>query len=254
MEIVEENGGIGLMDFNLLKGEVANPNGVATADEISVVCESKSTHNLLLPILASEMVTKYNHAHQVVVSEQHDRTIEWSNIGHPRALLVGYMADNQRRFGVLTSGTRSYFVQISGQREGSTVQISDAWFVGEPNYLRAWAYINSLGCKQNDLWTAPKAWLTTSRKHSTPQKEDDDDHKKGGGEGGKGSGEGGKGGNGSKKRGRDSLESSPRKRHHKGMNTRAATIPTASFDEIHVLGVIGTGRNGASRFVGRGKK
>lgn len=243
LKIVEESGGFGVTDFNLLKGAVANSNGVATPAEISVICESKSTHNLLLPILATEIVNKYNNsAHPTVVfSEQQSRTVEWSHIGHPLAQLLGYLSDNKRRFGVLTSGTRSYFVQISGQQEQSTVQISDAWFVGQPNYLRAWAYINSLGCNQDDFWTPPTAWLTTSKDSPTPQKEHDEERNE------KRAGKSRMGDTKRTSSTQGKLQSPSTEKRHKGENTSAATmIPKVSLDEIHVLGVLGTGRNGAT--------
>jgi hypothetical protein len=120
------------------------------AARISVICESKSTHNLRLPINASEIVAKYNAAYQTVVLGCQTQTLEWGNICHPISQLLGYMIDNKRRYGTLTSGTRTYFVYISGNRENSIVHISNAWFVGQVNYVRAWAYIYTQGCEQLD--------------------------------------------------------------------------------------------------------
>lgn len=256
-DIVEEDGGIGLMDFNLLKNHIANANGIAQSHEIAVVCESKSTHNLLLPVSTADIVTKYNAAHTAVADEKQDRTTEWSHIGHPLAQLIGYMADNQRRHGVLTSGTRSYFVGIKGQREGSTVQVSDAWFVGEPDYLRAWAYIYSLGSAQDDSWHAPRRWLRTEKKSPTPQKDDGDDGGGGGsrrqhlagpergggrGRGGEfgGDGRGGGRGRGKRRIGSSAVGQPPKKK------SKNAVIPAVSLDEISIVSVIGAGRNGAA--------
>ena len=250
-QIVEEEGGIGLMDFNLLAGTVANTSGIARSEEIAVVCESKSTHNLLLPIDASSLVRKYNEAHVAVVDQRQDRTTEWSHIGHPLAQLIGYLADNNRRYGVLTSGTRSYFVHVSGDREGSNVSITDGWFVGEPNYLRAWAFIYSLGCSQDDSWHAPKRWLGTEKRRRTPQKYNDHS----GGEGhspGRGGGSPGKRGRSPGKGGR-STETRKRKavgsQHSsktKVVEAISQVIASAPFEEIEILEVIGEGRNGAA--------
>jgi hypothetical protein len=115
---------------------------------ISVVGESKSTHNLRLPIDAGQIVAEYNAAYQTVSVGRQGRTLEWGNICHPIAQLLGYMVDNERRYGALTSGTRTYFVYISGDSNSSIVHISNAWFVGQVNYLRAWAYVYKLGCEQ----------------------------------------------------------------------------------------------------------
>ena len=265
-QIVEEEGGIGLMDFNLLAGTVANTNGIARSEEIAVVCESKSTHNLLLPIDASSLVRKYNEAHVAVVDQCQDHTTEWSHIGHPLA------PDNNRRYGVLTSGTRSYFVHVSGDREGSNVSITDAWFVGEPNYLRAWAFIYSLGCSQDDSWHAPKRWLGTEKKRPTPQKDNDHSGREGRspGSGGRSPGRGGgipgkrgrspgKGGGTPGKRGRSPGKggrgTETRKRKAVGSQDSSKTkvveatsqvIPSAPFEEIEILEVIGEGWNGAA--------
>jgi hypothetical protein len=44
------------------------------------------------------------------------------------------MVDNKCRYGVLTSATRTYFVQITGNGQDATVHISEPYFRGEVNY------------------------------------------------------------------------------------------------------------------------
>jgi hypothetical protein len=230
----EEHGGIGKIDFSLIKPVVADPGGVPSSIEISVVCESKSTHNLLLPVFATEIVSKYNAA----AAQQNPRTTEWSNIAHPLAQLVGYMASNQRCYGALTSGTRTYFVCVDASGTAPKVQITDAWFLGEPNYLRAWAYMHRLGCEQSTPFKAPKGWLVTSKKFSTPEKETNKTPEKGTkkkGKRGPSSGDG-KG----IKRSRTNGEAGA------SGNGESSDIPHVAFDDVEILGVIGTGRNGAA--------
>jgi hypothetical protein len=111
--------------------------------------EFKSTQNLLVPFEKEGIVTRYNTAvtNMSALAEQlteaqkaNDdiyRTKEWSNIAHPVGQLFGYMGANQSRYGVLSSGTRTYFMYVND--EGSPL-ISDAWLVGKVNYLRAWCY------------------------------------------------------------------------------------------------------------------
>jgi predicted Ser/Thr protein kinase len=217
----------GKMDFCVMKDK----------DNISIVCECKSTHNLLLPMTADECTATYNHAYAHGV--RHGiRSIEWSNVAHPIGQLLRYMVDIQHRLGALTSGTRTYFVKIQGPDDTSvsayatrvqglggttyqvsnntpgkklkvndavissfgqkdrrndvsssttdnsqgkvladcnvdsdlTVYISDAWFVGEANYLRAWAYMNTLHETTVQPWKNPTSWIKSTNEEggSTP--------------------------------------------------------------------------------------
>jgi hypothetical protein len=132
-----KDGCTGLVDFTLKNGE----------GQVTVICESKSTNNLLLPLDAEQCAQKYNEAYNKMygandIQEEGTYSPSWSMVCHPLGQLFGYMLDNKCPFGALTSGTRTYFVSISG----NDVKISDAWFVGQQDYLRAWAYVHSLGC------------------------------------------------------------------------------------------------------------
>jgi hypothetical protein len=204
----------GLVDFTLRKG------GDPSSDRVTVICESKSTHNLLLPLCAELCVKKYNDAYKKVYgakdtqeegtyppaeqyeekhneaydnavdkqeegthsgdeqyeekgNEADDNTVDaqeesthppaWSMVCHPLGQLFGYLLDNKCPFGALTSGTRTYFVSISG----GYIKISDAWFVGQQDYLRAWAYVHSLGCVESE-WKQPTSWKKLTNENPTP--------------------------------------------------------------------------------------
>jgi hypothetical protein len=129
--------------------------------------EFKSTHNLLVPADMETIVTRYHQAVQEIndyktdqkksnasedqeakVAEQNERakemddkverkTIEWSNIVDPLAQIIGYMRLSESRYGVFSSGTRTYFLYVNDKGIPS---ISNAWRVGKENYLRAWSY------------------------------------------------------------------------------------------------------------------
>jgi hypothetical protein len=157
-KLSEGNGGcIGQVDFTLQNGEDQNGK-----KQVTVICESKSTNNLLLPLLAEDCVKKYNEAYDAEDTQATTHPPAWSMVCHPLGQLFGYMLDNARCFGALTSGTRTYFVCISGD----VVKISNAWFVGEKNYLRAWAYMHSLGCKPSE-WKQPSTWKKLSNENPT---------------------------------------------------------------------------------------
>jgi hypothetical protein len=163
-DILKESATVGRPDFSLIAD---------SERKISVIGESKSTHNLVLPNTSNSLVEKYAEAYETVISNVGVRTNEWAHIAHPLGQLLGYMADNGRRYGALTSSTRTYFVFISGKHNTTRVHISEPYFVGEVGYMRAWGYIHSLGCRQSDTFVAPtsgsKKWIKTSRASPTPQ-------------------------------------------------------------------------------------
>ena len=238
VESIMDSGGVGRKDFVLLKTKPRSDSGEPAPNEISVVGEAKSTHNLLLPTKTADIVRKYNEAYLSVARDAQTRTQEWSHICHPLAQLLGYMADNHRRYGALSSATRTYFVHITGSGDASTVYISDAWYAGQKNYLRAWAYIHHFGCEQTDEFHPPEGanqWLRTSKQHPTPQPPQPPEPDPGG-HGDQPSEQGpGK----SKKRKAGSSGG------HDGGATAEADIPLVSVDDIDLIDVIGSGRNGA---------
>jgi hypothetical protein len=147
----------GRVDFCLMKDD----------STISIVCETKSTHNSQLPMEAQLCVEKYNTAYRTM-EESMIRTTEWSNTAHPLDQLICYMVDNNRRYGALTSGTRTYFLCARNDEDASEIMMSDAWFVGQENYLRAWAYVHSLGCRSNSKWLPPKKRFRSTNTIDTP--------------------------------------------------------------------------------------
>jgi hypothetical protein len=158
---IQENYGlsniIGQVDFCFWKDETT----------ISIVCKTKATHSLQLPITAKKCVEMMT-LHQ----DQHgQKNTQWTNVSHPLILLVSYMIDNNHRYGALTSATKTYFICAMNDGEASRIMITDAWCVGQPNYLRAWAYVHSLGCSDQATWNSPKNWLqstTSTRNMITP--------------------------------------------------------------------------------------
>ena len=160
-EILRETGTLGKPDFTL-KDKDGN---------IGIVAEGKSTHNLLISHDAATFVRKYQQAYQTVIEQGDNRTVEWEHIAHPFAQLFGYLVDNDHRYGALTSATRTIFVYISGTESDIKVNISDPYYLGEENYLRAWAHAHSLGCRSRSLgsFNCPEDWIRTSKQSPTPQ-------------------------------------------------------------------------------------
>ena len=195
---------IGIMDFAITN----------TDDKVSIICECKSTHNLLLPMTAAECEEAYDTAYY----QTNPFPKAWSNVAHPIGQLLRYMVDNEHCLGALTSGTRTYFLKIEfpeptrppinevpidkkvanhvstrsqakrrkiGETFGTPkdyhnrhshsniddeikVCISDAWFVGEANYLRAWAYVHNL-LESMQTWQGPINWIASSTTAPTPE-------------------------------------------------------------------------------------
>ena len=94
------------------------------------ILEYESTHNLTLPMKATDVVERYNNG---LASGGND----FERVTKKCGQLIGYMVGNDCAFGVVSSATRCYFYCID---ENGQVKVSDAWFVGEEHYLRAWAY------------------------------------------------------------------------------------------------------------------
>lgn len=205
--------------------------------KISVIGQSKSTHNLLLPNNGKTLVMKYETSYRTVVTEKGVRTKEWSHIGHPLAQLLGYMVVNGRRYGALTSATRTYFVLISGMGDNAKANVSDPYFVGEVNYLRAWAFIHSLGSQQEDVFRPPAAesterWIITTGDAPTPQPEKSPFT--------------GNAATGSNKRKASKRAGGEHKKKSKSTKTsRSIRLPFVDFYDLEFCGEVGFGRNGS---------
>jgi hypothetical protein len=162
LNVLVQNGILYKKDISVETGVQGYPDFLygSSDDKLTIICECKSTHNLLLPMKATECVEKYNTACEAMQTTG-IRSTEWYHIVYPLIQLIGYLVDNSRRYGVLTSGTRTYFVGIfdDGTDSLPVVRISDAWFVGGKNYLRAWAYIQRLKDAEWDPSGIPSAWM-----------------------------------------------------------------------------------------------
>ena len=126
---VHQTRGFGRMDFCIMKDDAS----------ISIVCECKSTHNLLLPMTAEKCKTEYDQAYSLGAST-YQRSRGWSNVAHPIGQLLSYMVDNNHRCGALTSGTRTYFLKIQGSvntssnpEPGDQVQTNTAHHIATSN-------------------------------------------------------------------------------------------------------------------------
>jgi hypothetical protein len=231
--------------------------GADDSNKCSVLCEFKSTHNLPLPMSAVDVCRAYNDAFKSVLQEEERGGIAnnaWSRVRHPIGQLLGYMVDSDKRHGILSSGTRSYFLRIIQNGQGKeTVQISDAVFVGQKNYLKAWVYIHQLGKnagnnghidKESLRWEAatPTPTQSSSSDDSDETSQDgDEDYMD----------------NAGKKRSKHSggdQSSQPRKHASVGHSPNgaggtlagdASYLPFVPFSEIKIIQPLGYGRNGA---------
>lgn len=201
------------------KGLVANPDFWVANDngERVIVGEAKSTHNLPLPMTAGTVVRQYNDAFNNRNNDPSPRQIRaWSHVGHPTSQLVGYMILNSCRFGLLTSATRTYFVHIYRSGNGEdVVTISNAWFVGQPNYLRAIAAFYHLANTDNSpslSRTRRRGWLTTTPPSMKQAR--------------------------NRKRARDGTETDPGRMHtrSKGLDEMDEVLPNFDIDEANLEG------------------
>jgi len=162
---ISTRGGLGKPDAITLKEDVA----IAAPADIGLVVEFKSTHNLPLPMTDAAVVEAYNGAYEDVINQQGGRSSTWSRVCHPIGQLLGYMAENGRRYGVLSSVTRAYFLWIEGDGQEAEVRISTPWFVGEHNFLRAWAFVHYMACQQSaPLLASSLPWKKISKDYPTP--------------------------------------------------------------------------------------
>lgn len=204
----------------------------------TVVGEFKSSHNLLLPVEATEIVRKYQEAYTAVynnIQGEEEHPLEWSNICHPLGQLLGYMVDKGCRYGILTSATRTYFLKVEGTGDNACVYVADAFFPGEQNYLRAWAYIHSLGQMHDQEDLGKLEWKKTDGKNPTPRKHSQKEEKDGSG-------------TGSKKRRRSltTKSTSNEKSHQSSKQECNLNLPWVDVYELNInhQRPLGSGRNG----------
>jgi len=165
---ITTRGGLGRPDAIVLQ-QLECKSDLPEPADIGLIAEFKSTHNLPLPMAGGEVATAYNNAYNDVIKERGGRSPLWARVCHPIGQLLGYMVENGRRYGALSSATRAYFIRIDGSGSDARVYISDAFCVGQPNFLRAWAFVQSLACQQTEqLVSNQLKWQRTSRDQPTP--------------------------------------------------------------------------------------
>lgn len=223
---VTTRGGVGRPDALTL---VTNTDLPGPSD-IGLIAEFKSTHNLPLPMTSKEVCDAYNKAYEEVVVAKCGRTSDWSRVCHPIGQTLGYMVENRRRYGVLSSATRSYFIFIQGDGADAIVRISDPIFVGQPNFLRAWAFMNSLACGQSGvLENNSLDWKLTSKDKRTPEA--------------KGT-RGGLRSAGAIPEGDESEDSNDEMSTTSEKQGKTCSLPETPIDHVEIVGTLGYGRNG----------
>jgi hypothetical protein len=159
---------------------IGQPDGVmiknsSTKTQVAACVEVKSTQNLLLPDDVDEVIEAYGKALKLQ-KQSKKRTNGWSRACHPIGQLAGYMVDNKTRYGILTSGTKTYFLFLSGNddRANRKLQITPAWFIGQENYLKAWACFYEMASGASSLLTSdmPANW-DANTPTTTPEEKSD---------------------------------------------------------------------------------
>jgi hypothetical protein len=128
---ITSRGGLGKPDAIILKTDAE----IAAPADIGLVVEFNSAHNLPMPMTAAAVVEACNTAYDEVIIQRSGRTDAWSRMCHPIGQLLGYMVENGRRYGSLSSAKRAYFFWIVGDSELAKVRISTPWFVGECDFV-----------------------------------------------------------------------------------------------------------------------
>jgi hypothetical protein len=233
---VSSRGGLGKPDAISLKNDVE----IAAPADIGLIVEFKSTHNLPMPMTDGAVCEAYNAAYEAVINQQTGRTPAWSRVCHPIGQLLGYMVENGRRYGVLSSATRAYFLWIEGDGQVADVHISNPWFVGEPNFLRAWAYVHYLACQQSvPLLASGLTWIKTSRDHPTPPPKRKYKGRSSGDTIMEGDGD-------AKSESADGYEmpSNGQEDAPAGSSAQMSALFETPIDDVEIIGTLGYGRNG----------
>eukprot|EP00339_Tiarina_fusa_P001680 CAMPEP_0117004560 /NCGR_PEP_ID=MMETSP0472-20121206/5484_1 /TAXON_ID=693140 ORGANISM="Tiarina fusus, Strain LIS" /NCGR_SAMPLE_ID=MMETSP0472 /ASSEMBLY_ACC=CAM_ASM_000603 /LENGTH=547 /DNA_ID=CAMNT_0004705539 /DNA_START=69 /DNA_END=1712 /DNA_ORIENTATION=- len=220
---------IGLPDLLLTEGE---------GDELkaTMAVENKATHSLPLPMSSVQVATAHNIGRAETEHAMGDSYRE--RVCNPIGQLLRYMIQNGLRVGALSSATRTYFVLIQdeGDNVAGNVCISDAWFVGEENYLRAWAYCYDLSTQLENYESEAVSWASADSGQEfvlanadSEESDDDSDNSAGGGSGGAT---------------RDSPPSKRAKVNAPGSQLTSTLIPTVPVSSFSLEKALGYGRNG----------
>jgi hypothetical protein len=204
------------------------------SNTVKVCIEYKATHNLPLPMSTRDILQRYNSGQAVNTGEQTvEQKRDKQRVCDPLGQLFRYMGMNGARYGALTSATRTYFcffdddleAVAANQKVAGKVYVSDAWFIGQQNYLRAWAYVWSLAQMREGYNPAEVGWLDSEEENQQDDSDTGCDDNDGSSEGGNGSG---------------TVQSKKRRR----LTEHRSNIPFSSYSSIKFLDALGYGRNG----------
>jgi hypothetical protein len=230
---ISSRGGIGKPDAITLKKDVE----IAAPADIGLVVEFKSTHNLLLPMTDAAVVKAYNAAYEEVIIQQSGRSPAWSRVCHPIGQLLRYMVENGRRYGVLSSATRAYFLWIEGDGELVEVRISTPWFVGERDFLRAWAFVHYMACQQSEpLLAKGLPWKMTINDLPTHPPNRKRQGLLSGDAVAEGDGDAGSHG--------DEITTNGQEDTPAGSTAQMSALVETPIDDVEIVGTLGYGRNG----------
>jgi hypothetical protein len=192
-----------------------------------MIVETKSTHSLTLPMLATEVVLAHNAGR---VKGEGNNALAEERVCHPIGQLLRYMVSNGLRFGALSSGTRTYFFSIEddGETVGGRVNVSDAFFLGQQDYLRAWAYCYSLSTHATAYEPINVSWAESDSDSVDGDIDTDDDD-----------------GDNQRKAGKKHPGDSPNPSNQTVQySTASVLIPLVPFESLSFGKPLGYGRNG----------
>ena len=121
---------------------------------------------------------------------------------------------------------------IGGSGANIKVNVSEPYYIGEPDYLRAWAHVFSLGCHQKNGFKPPTGklrWIKSSKDSPTPQP----------------SGAQRNSGRKSKRKKDGGSESEGQGSSKKGKTASLSKLPIVDFQDLVIGKEIGVGRNGS---------
>ena len=126
----------------------------------SAVFEVKSSQSLLVPNEFADIQQKYMNG-LGWVTNRNEQKDEWCHVTHPIGQILGYMVDNNCRYGVLCSASKSYFLHLDSDYK---CKITNAWFTSDHHFFKAWAaFLNEANTNYNRSKRIPNAPLTGQR-------------------------------------------------------------------------------------------
>jgi hypothetical protein len=151
-------------------------------ENLTMIIELKATHGLSLPMHATQVVQCHNNGRRAsadndTVVQDRERERHKERVCDPLGQLLRYMVSNGVRVGALSSAARTYFVRIEdeGETVAGRVLVSDAWFIGERDYLRAWAYCHALGADADRFVMDEISWADYDAHYLDNEGEDENE-------------------------------------------------------------------------------